>query len=179
MRLWFTALLLTAATAGAALAQASGGRDPAGYKIAPTVIYCMQPSGRVEPCGGPDTPLNTVLKPATDPTAGLQLFRIMSPEGPVPMVAKSSAGRLFSYNFCNSSNMTRYVRFYDSASPTAGTTAIAAGPIIVAAGSCQQFTTSFGLVFRSGISLAVTGGMDDNDVTATGDGDITGFLGYQ
>lgn len=182
MRLVRILASLTAALAatqpGTVLSQAQALRDPQGNRIPPGAVYCEQPGGRVVPCGSPWMPLYTQSIPAPNAEGGLDIYRVMSPSGSPAMVVKSSPGRLYSYNLCNTAPTARFVRFHDSASPVAGETPVVAGPIVVSAGTCQQFTTGFGLRFRSAISISISGSAGDNDTTPVENGDVTGFLGY-
>jgi hypothetical protein len=117
--------------------------------------------------------------PSATPAGGLSVYRVMSGSSAAAAAVKSSAGRLYSFNLCNNAAATRYVRFYDSPAAVTGTTPVAAGAIALSAGSCQQFTTSFGLAFTAGISMSVTAANGDADTTAPAAGDVSGFLGYQ
>lgn len=172
------ALLLLSGAAAAQTITTPGGRDASGNKVPAAEIYCRLPSGRSAPCG-PDSPLAITTIPGTSSEGGLKVFRVFSPAGSPAMTVKAEAGRLYSFNLCNTAGASRFVRFYNTPTAQAGSTPVYAGPVVVSAGSCQQFTTSFGLAFPSGISMSITAAMGDMDTSPITTGDVTGFLGYE
>lgn len=119
-----------------------------------------------------------VASPSAMAAGGLATYRVSSPAGSTAQVVKASAGRVYSYNFCNTAGASRYVRFYNSAAPTTGATPVFAGAVVISAGTCQQFTTNFGLTFSNGIGLAITAANGDTDTTSVTAGDVSGFVGY-
>lgn len=118
-----------------------------------------------------------VLQPS-QATGGLSLFRVMNAAGAAAITVKASPGRLYSYHLCNTATSTRFVRFYNTTAATTGTTPIAAGAVVIAAGSCQTYDTGVGLTFPAGISMSVTAANGDTDATAAAAGDVSGFVGY-
>lgn len=123
-------------------------------------------------------PLPVVAQAGSTMPGGLTTYRVLSPAGSGAQVIKATAGRVYSFNMCNSAAASRYVRFYNSASATTGTTPVFAGAIVISASSCQQFTTNFGLTFGAGISFSVTAANGDADTTAAAAGDVSGFIGF-
>lgn len=119
-----------------------------------------------------------VASPSAMAAGGLATYRVNSPAGAAAMMVKASPGRVYSFNLCNTAGASRYVRFYNSASPTVGTTPVFAGAIVIGAGTCQQFTTNFGLTFSNGIGLGITAANGDSDTTPVAAGDVSGFIGY-
>lgn len=120
-----------------------------------------------------------VVGPSPNPLGGLSTYRVNAMAGTPGLMVKASPGRIYNFNLCNTAGATRYVRFYNSAAPVVGTTAVFAGAIAISAGSCQQFTTNFGLTFSAGIGLGITAANGDADTTPVTAGDVSGFIGYQ
>lgn len=92
---------------------------------------------------------------------------------------KNSAGRVYSMTLYNASTSIRYVRLYNTnTAPTMGTTT----PYIVVA--VQPSTSKelafhlFGMLFSTGISIAITGGATDLDNTAVSAGDVRVLIAY-
>ncbi|KMO30713.1 hypothetical protein VQ02_27505 [Methylobacterium variabile] len=161
----------------------------AGRPAAAQTVQVVQDCAGVTAPGGPGGRLYTdqggrlcsasVAVPAMSTQGGLNVYRVMNAASAAAVAVKASAGRLYSFNLCNNANAARYVRFYNSATAaTTGTTPVYAGAITLSAGTCQQFTTNFGLTFSAGISMAITAANGDADATAPLAGDVSGFLGY-
>jgi hypothetical protein len=100
--------------------------------------------------------------------------------------AKPTAGRAYTYQGCNTTASTIYLRIYNAASTTAvtvGTTAPFAGPYAFPATTCVQATTfaaDLGIYASAGLTYAFGTTPADTDATAITAGGIAGFqLGYQ
>lgn len=93
---------------------------------------------------------------------------------------KGSSGELVGFSFFNNTAAEVYVRFYDAASPTVGTTTPAIGPILVPAGSgVNSPDIDLRLVFSTAIQFAVTTGMANTDTTGINANEVCGFVLYR
>lgn len=100
--------------------------------------------------------------------------------------AKASAGRAYTYQGCNTTASTIYLRVYNAASTgavTVGTTAPFAGPYAFPANTCVQstsFADSIGIYASAGITYAFGTVPTDNDTSGIGAGAIAAFqIGHQ
>lgn len=156
--------------------------QPDGNSVAGAVLNCYvsdptRPRLAV-PCGTPSNPLMVAPTPPIVPSQGLSIYRVNN-SGSSAMQIKAQPGLLFSFTLCNTSETGQYVRLYDSTTPVVGVTPVAAGAILVSAGSCQVFNTQFGLYFQNGIAFGVTGANGDADTTPSPANSISGFVGYR
>lgn len=93
--------------------------------------------------------------------------------------AKSSGARLYKIVACNTTTTAARIKFYNSASPTVGTTApLLTRPIPPAASAgglaCVSYDMSdVGWSFSTALSYALTQGAADSDTTAVTSGQIT------
>lgn len=91
---------------------------------------------------------------------------------------KATPGRIYSFTASNSTNVIKYLKFYDKASaPTLSDVPIAT--YIIQAN--QTFTKEFpnlGLYFSTGISFGITANGADNDNNAIGASDIYLNINY-
>ncbi|WP_187278276.1 hypothetical protein, partial [Methylobacterium sp. WL7] len=101
-------------------------------------------------------------------------------------LAKATAGRAYTYQGCNTTASTVYMRLYNAASTgavTVGTTVPFAGPYAFPANTCIQvtaFASSIGVSASAGLTYAFGTAPADNDVTTIGAGAIAGFqIGFQ
>jgi hypothetical protein len=101
-------------------------------------------------------------------------------------LAKATAGRAYTYQGCNTTAATVYLRLYNAASTgavTVGTTAPFAGPYAFPANTCVQvtdFANNIGVSLATGIVYAFGTSPLDADATAIGAGTVTAFqIGYQ
>lgn len=101
-------------------------------------------------------------------------------------LAKAGASRAFTFQGCNTTAATIYLRLWNAATSgavTPGTTAVFAGPYAFPANTCIQPTslaTNLGIAVSAGLVYAFGASPLDNDTTGIGAGAITGFqLGYQ
>jgi hypothetical protein len=84
---------------------------------------------------------------------------------------KASAGQLYGFYAVNRTTSPLYVRFYNTNTPTVGTTAHVLGPIEIPANASDHtaFIWTFGgmgVPFSTAISVAATTGFADNDTGA-------------
>lgn len=100
--------------------------------------------------------------------------------------AKATAARAYTYQGCNTTASTIYLRVYNAASTaavTVGTTAPFAGPYAFPANTCVQSTTfadSIGVSASAGLTYAFGTSPLDSDTAAIGAGAIAAFqIGYQ
>jgi len=101
-------------------------------------------------------------------------------------VAKATAGRAYTYQGCNTTASTIYMRVYNAATAgavTVGTTTPLAGPYAFPANTCIQttdFANNIGVSLPAGIVYAFGTAPADTDATAITAGAITAFqIGYQ
>lgn len=101
-------------------------------------------------------------------------------------LAKAGVSRAYTYQACNTTASTIYMRLYNAASTgavTVGTTAVFAGPYAFPANTCIQvtdFANNIGTSMSAGIVYAFGTTPADNDTTTIGAGAIVAFqLGYQ
>jgi len=93
-------------------------------------------------------------------------------------VVKASAGTLYSITVSSTRGTTCYLKFHNSASVTAGTTAVA---LTIAVPTNSTVTVPFGAIgmrFGTGICLSITGASADNDTTAIGANEVKVLTAY-
>lgn len=112
-------------------------------------------------------------------TGAASVANVASPATPAGQVIKGSAGRAFAINLVNTSAGVCWVKLYNAASVTMGTTSAVIDRPIPAGGSFE-FHSDLGLGFSTGICLAVTSARGATDNTATGlaVGDVAGFVAF-
>ena len=94
-------------------------------------------------------------------------------------VVKASAGNIHSITASNNGILPAYLKFHNSASVTAGTTAVAMWFIIPASSNIHIPFGALGARFSAGICLSITSGLPDNDTSAVSAGQvkvITSFI---
>lgn len=107
---------------------------------------------------------------------GMSVFRSLDLDETHESV-KASAGCLFKLRAANRTTSLRYLKIYDHASPTVGTTT-PVDTIVLPAGAASDacvVTENFGglgLMFATAITMAVTTGLADNDTGAPGANDV-------
>lgn len=127
--------------------------------------------------GTPVSPGNPVpTAPATSPLAGgvTAASRIPSAAATVNLTnAKATPGRVYKVYACNTAASARFVKFYNAAAPTVGTTAVFFSRQLPAT-TCLGFDVGdVGWYFSVAISYALTTGNADSDATALTAGDVT------
>ncbi len=80
-------------------------------------------------------------------------------------VVKNSNGQVYGYAFSNAGSSTIFARLYAAASVTVGAGTPSWGPVAVPPGGTVTQVFDTGLVFASGICVAMTGGAADSDTT--------------
>ncbi len=93
-------------------------------------------------------------------------------------VVKGSAGTVYSITVSSTRASTCYLKFHNSATVTAGTTAVA---LTIAVATNTTVTVPFGtpgMRFGTGICLSITGAAADNDTTAIGAGEVKVLTSY-
>lgn len=100
--------------------------------------------------------------------------------------AKAAPGRAYTYQGCNTTPSTVYMRLYNAASASAvtvGTTVPFAGPYAFPGNTCIQvtdFANNIGISLPAGIVYAFGTAPTDSDTTTIGAGTIAAFqVGYQ
>ena len=102
----------------------------------------------------------TTATPAT-PTANI-LSSAASTNG---TIVKGSAGTLYSVVVSNVGAGAAYLKFHNSTTVTAGTTAVAITVTVPASGTVSLEFGALGMRFGTGICLSITGAAADNDTT--------------
>ena len=97
---------------------------------------------------------------------GPEVARLISAADTNATVAKAGPGRLFGWSVSNLNAAARFLKVYDTAvAPTVGTTV----PVLTIAlppNGTASHDLGDGIVFRSGISFAITTGIADADTGA-------------
>lgn len=115
-------------------------------------------------------------------SGGTTFFKLISTAGTNASTVKAGAGNLYSIHAINTNaSAVRYLKLYNLASnPTVGTSIPVATFAIPANSLGAGFTLTFsmGPNFSTGIALAITGGVADNDTTAILANEVTLTLTY-
>jgi hypothetical protein len=93
---------------------------------------------------------------------------------------KASAGKIYGYFFTNQTSSTRYIKFYDNTA--AGTTVGTTTPLFtipLEADQAAHIEWGKGIPCATGICIAATTGLADNDTGAPGAADVVGFVLYK
>lgn len=117
--------------------------------------------------------------PGAETSGGASTYRLLSAATTNAQVVKSAAGQLYAWHLTNlSSTSARFVKLYNKASaPTVGTdTPVLTLPL--PAGGQANVAFPVGLVFATGIALAITGGVADSDTTSVAANDVIVNLAY-
>ncbi len=101
-----------------------------------------------------------------------------SPATPAVQSLKGTAGRLIGYHLANSNAATRYLKVFNVAAPTLGTTPAVLDIPIPPNNNPTRFTLEGGIGFSTAITVAITSARGlTNNSTITLD-DVTGFAVY-
>lgn len=117
--------------------------------------------------------------PGAAATGGASLYRLLSAASTNAQVVKNTAGTVYGWHLTNLSGTTpRFVKLYNKASaPTVGTdTPVLTLPLPAGGQANVSFPT--GLAFATGIAIAVTGGVADNDTTSVAANDVIVNLAF-
>lgn len=91
---------------------------------------------------------------------------------------KNSGGRIYGYQFANTSAAWRYVKFYNLTTlPVPGTSAVYY-TVPLAPNSCTDLEQAVPIAHTVGIGYAITAGAADNDTTVVAAGDVVGHIQY-
>jgi hypothetical protein len=110
-------------------------------------------------------------------TGAATFANVFSPATPAGQNVKGTAGRLFSGNFTNAAVTSRFIKFFNAAAVTPGTTA-ANYQIEIRAGQTIEFSVPAGIGHGTGIFIMVTGAVALADNTAITLNDVTGFVTF-
>ena len=113
---------------------------------------------------------------------GYLVKKIISASTNNATVIKNSPGRLMGFYFSNINTAPRYVKFYDKATlPNVGfdTPVMTIGIPGSTAGAGCVTTSKDGVNFFKGISIAITGGIDDNDNTSISVSEVAANFFYK
>jgi hypothetical protein len=123
---------------------------------------------------------NLPVTAKTTTTGGSKNKKVISAASTNATSVKASAGQVYGWHFSNSSASKRYLKLYNKASaPTVGTDV----PVMTieiqttTAANCE-WTNGID-EFATGIALAITGGVADNDTTAIAANDVILNLLYK
>ena len=108
--------------------------------------------------------VNLITSIAT--TNGQTLGTLVAPLTVAATVVKATAGRLYSISVGNAQASIVYLKLYNAASVTLGTTSPIQNIMIPASSSVELPINDYGLYFSTGICIAVTGGQALLDSTA-------------
>lgn len=153
----------TSALAGAV----SGSEVQVDVITMPTTNVAQSGTWTVQPGNTANTtPWLVSQRPAT--SGGLTVYRNIDVDE-TDVQVKGSAGQLYGYYLHNNSSATIFLKFYNALSSdvTVGTTT----PFLtipIPAFSSANADFSHGIAFSTGITIACTGGLADNDTTALG-----------
>lgn len=123
----------------------------------------------------------TTLVPHT--VGGCSIFRSIDLDEGTLEIVKASAGQIYGGMVTNTATATRWIKFYDAASGTAGT----GTPVItfgIPGNSSDDIGAVFncggvGVAFATGICVGATTGVADNDTGAPGANDVIINLFYK
>lgn len=91
---------------------------------------------------------------------------------------KATAGRVYGYQFSNTTAAYKYVKLHNLATaPTVGTTAVIE-TIAIPPNNSVTLMNPFGVYYSAGIALSITGAAGDTDTTAVAANDVIGALIY-
>jgi len=128
------------------------------------------------PCDGSGRPYVVTVPSATNVPAYLQavssggatIYRaINAASSTMAANIKSGTGMVYGYEACNAGTSAAYFRVFGLATAPVPGTSVPVISKLLAAGSCQGYSSTVGLVVSGGISVDVTSGsMADADATA-------------
>jgi hypothetical protein len=172
-------------TLDASLATLAGFTDGLETLIGATNTALATLDGRVDGLetliGSTNTKLDTLI--AQGSSIDLEVFRHLDLDQ-TPRSVKGTAGKLFGGFVANRATSVRYLKLYDHASPTVGTTTPKLTIPLPGDSSDNDVLALIGLhgraiAFATAISAAVTTGFADADTGTPGDNDVLVNLLYQ
>lgn len=156
----------TSGTANWILAPSPSSFDPAPFIPSTSLLASAAVIGDVS---------NAVRTIATN---AMSRFRLVSAATTNATSVKATAGRVYGWQFSNTTAAYKYVKLYNSAAaPTVGTTAIT-DTIAIPPNSSVTWSTTIGVHYAAGIALATTGAAADADTTVLAANDVIGQLFY-
>lgn len=114
----------------------------------------------------------------TTATNALLRYKLISAASTNGAAVKASAGRVYGWQFANTSASFKFVKLYNLAvAPTVGTS-VPVETLAIPPGKGIDFFSSIGIHHATGIAIAVTDGAADTDATAIGANEVIGGLYY-
>ena len=124
-------------------------------------------------------PLSTLPPYASNTiTNGLGQYRYFTPASTAVQTIKSSAGKVHRINCVNGSASARYLKLYNNAAPTVGTTTPFKTFLIPASSQIDINADMYGLYFSTAITCSITGALIDTDTTAPAANDVLTQIEY-
>lgn len=118
------------------------------------------------------------VQPITGNGNGSTTFSLNALASTNANLIKNTSGLVFNITAMNTAASSRYLRFYNKATaPTVGTDTPFA-VIAIPATSSKEISFNTGLLFLTGIGIAVTGGASVLDSTAVSAGDVQLTINY-
>jgi hypothetical protein len=112
-------------------------------------------------------------------TGGYSVYRLLAAATTNANTVKASAGQVFGWYLYNTSSSAKFVKFYNQANTTNVpnvATVFMTIPLPATSGSNISFPA--GIAFSTGITIAITGAVADNDNTAVTANDVVMNLFY-
>lgn len=114
----------------------------------------------------------------TTATNALLRYKLLTASGTNAAAVKASAGRVYGWQFSNTTASYKYVKLYNLAvAPTVGTS-VPVETLAIPPNGAIQYDSAIGIHHATGIAIAVTGGAADTDATAVAANDVIGGLYY-
>lgn len=111
-------------------------------------------------------------------TNALLSYKLISAATTNGAAVKASAGRVYGWQFSNTTAAFKFVKLYNLAvAPTVGTS-VPVQTLAIPPNSAIQYAGPIGVFHATGIAIAVTGGAADTDATAVAVNDVIGSLYY-
>lgn len=114
----------------------------------------------------------------TTTTNAMLRYKLISAASTNGAAVKASAGRVYGWQFSNTTASYKYVKLYNLAvAPTVGTS-VPVETLAIPPNGAIQYVSAIGIFHATGIAIAVTGGPADTDATAVAANDVIGGLYY-
>lgn len=123
-----------------------------------------------------------LIFPQTGESGGATPYSVLWPANTTGVNIKSTPGVVYGWSITNNNAAARYVKLYNKASaPTTGTDTPYIRLLIpgAGAGAGNNFSIPGGIVFPTGIGIAVTTGVTDADTTAPTANDVQANIHYK
>lgn len=115
--------------------------------------------------------------PLTGTTGGLKIHRDIDLDEATPTSIRAGNTKVHGWVITNNAASDMFVKFYNTGVPTVGTTA----PVItinITAAETVTFSSEEGIGFDTGLSVAATTGVADNDTGAPGANEVVANIFY-